>query len=119
MIKDLLALEGADLRRPDTFLRNNDQDKILGNLYRITTDLGHVKWVCFENYKETYRQTGLSSFVQSVEIAGGTYNPHLGQPRSNSSPEPAQRTFSVGLPFRPQPSRAWISPSTGGLGQQI
>ncbi|KAK3819402.1 MAG: hypothetical protein JOS17DRAFT_777979 [Linnemannia elongata] len=64
MIKDLLALEGADLRRPDTFLRNNDQDKILGNLYRITTDLGHVKWVCFENYKETYRQTGLSSFVQ-------------------------------------------------------
>ncbi|KAF9136965.1 hypothetical protein BGX30_010686 [Mortierella sp. GBA39] len=79
MFENLAALEGADLRRLDTFLRNNDKDKILGNLYRITTEQGHVKWVCFEHYKETYRQTGLSSFVQSVETAGGAYNHHLGQ----------------------------------------
>ncbi|KAF9291584.1 hypothetical protein BGZ88_006806 [Linnemannia elongata] len=77
MFESLAALEGADLRRLGTFLRNNDQDKILGNLYRITTEQGHVKWVCFQHYKETYRETALVSFVQSVESAGGSYDPHL------------------------------------------
>ncbi|KAG0283310.1 hypothetical protein BGZ96_012331 [Linnemannia gamsii] len=79
MFENLAALEGADLRRLDTFLRNNDRDKILGNLYRITTEQGHVKWVCFEHYKETYRHTALSSFAQSIETSGGIYDPHLGQ----------------------------------------
>ncbi|KAH7059942.1 hypothetical protein BKA57DRAFT_512968 [Linnemannia elongata] len=79
MFENLAALEGADLRRLDTFLRNNDRDKILGNLYRITTEQGHVKWVCFDHYQEKYRATALASFVQSVETAGGTYDPHLGQ----------------------------------------
>ncbi|KAF9139766.1 hypothetical protein BG015_001911 [Linnemannia schmuckeri] len=79
MFQNLAALEGADLRRLDTFLRNNDKDKILGNLYRITTEQGHVKWVCLEHYQERYRATALASFVQSVETAGGNYNPHLSQ----------------------------------------
>ncbi|KAK3819407.1 MAG: hypothetical protein JOS17DRAFT_819995 [Linnemannia elongata] len=79
VFENLAALEGADLRRLDTFLRNNDQDKILGNLYRITTEQGHVKWVCFEHYQEKYRATALASFVQSVETGGGSYDPHLGQ----------------------------------------
>ncbi|KAF9332089.1 hypothetical protein BGZ91_011838 [Linnemannia elongata] len=39
----------------------------------------YVKWVCFEHYKETYRHTAISSSVQSIETAGGTYDPHLGQ----------------------------------------
>ncbi|KAF9138704.1 hypothetical protein BGX30_008830, partial [Mortierella sp. GBA39] len=77
MFENLAALEGADLRRLDTFLRNNDQDKILGNLYRTTTEEGHVKWVCFEHYQEKYRATALASFVQSIEVAGGTYDPHF------------------------------------------
>ncbi|KAG0059471.1 hypothetical protein BGZ89_000380 [Linnemannia elongata] len=79
MFENLAALEGADLRRLDTFLRNNDKDKILGNLYRITTEQGHVKWVCFEHYQEKYRATALASFVQSVETGGGVYDPYLGQ----------------------------------------
>ncbi|KAF9279988.1 hypothetical protein BGZ88_012436 [Linnemannia elongata] len=79
MSENLAALEGADLRRLDTFLRNNDKDKILGNLYRITTEQGHVKWVCFEHYQEKYRATALASFVQSVETGGGVYDPYLGQ----------------------------------------
>ncbi|KAK3819365.1 MAG: hypothetical protein JOS17DRAFT_836551 [Linnemannia elongata] len=79
VFENLAALEGADLRRLDTFLCNNDQDKILGNLCRITTEQGHVKWVCFEHYQEKYRATALASFVQSVEIGGGSYDPHLGQ----------------------------------------
>ncbi|KAF9087006.1 hypothetical protein BGX29_001099 [Mortierella sp. GBA35] len=77
VFENLAALEGADLRRLDTFLRSNDEDKILGNLYRITTEQGHVKWVCFEHYQERYRATALFSFVQSVETAGGVYDAHL------------------------------------------
>ncbi|KAF9087544.1 hypothetical protein BGX29_000788 [Mortierella sp. GBA35] len=77
VFESLAALEGADLRRLDTFLRNNDQDKVLGDLYRITTETGHVKWVCFEHYKETYRQTTLDSFAQDIETAGGVFDPHF------------------------------------------
>ncbi|KAF9122409.1 hypothetical protein BGW39_009770 [Mortierella sp. 14UC] len=77
MFENLAALEGADLRRLDTFLRNNDKDKILGNLYRITTEQGHVKWVCFQHYQERYRATALASFIEAVEIAGGAYDPHF------------------------------------------
>ncbi|KAG0273161.1 hypothetical protein BGZ95_011017 [Linnemannia exigua] len=76
MFENLTALEGADLRRLDTFLRNTDRDKILGNLYRITTERGHVKWVCLEHYKEAYCHTTLASFVQSIEAAGGIYSHH-------------------------------------------
>jgi hypothetical protein len=79
MFENLAALEGSDLRRLDTFLRNNDQDKVLGNLYRITTEQGHVKWVCIEHYQEEYRATAMASFVQSVEAVGGIYDPHFGK----------------------------------------
>ncbi|KAF9536254.1 hypothetical protein EC957_011849 [Mortierella hygrophila] len=37
------ALEGADLRKLDTFLKDKDGNKVLGNLYRTVTDEGHVK----------------------------------------------------------------------------
>lgn len=70
----LAALEGADLRRLDTFLRDNDQDKILGNLYRITTDTGYVKWVCLEHYREAYRETSMRAFLQIVETNAGDYD---------------------------------------------
>ncbi|KAG0334737.1 hypothetical protein BG000_008094 [Podila horticola] len=39
---DLRALEGADFRRLDTFLKNKDEDKILGNLYKVMTKEGSV-----------------------------------------------------------------------------
>ncbi|KAK3845724.1 MAG: hypothetical protein J3R72DRAFT_520890 [Linnemannia gamsii] len=75
----LAALEGADVRRLDSFLRNKDADKILGNLYRITTDTGHVKWVCLDHYRQVYRETAMSSFLQCVESNGGTFDPHIGK----------------------------------------
>ncbi|KAF8932676.1 hypothetical protein BGZ47_011250 [Haplosporangium gracile] len=77
IFKDLAALEGTNLRRLSPSLRNKDANKILNNLYRTTTDQGHVKWVCFNHYKETYRQTVLASFVQFVESAGGVYDSHF------------------------------------------
>jgi len=75
----LAALEGADLRRLDSFLRNKDADKILGNLYRITTDLGHVKWVCLDHYRQVYRENAMSYFLLCVESNGGTFDPQVGK----------------------------------------
>ncbi|KAG0271001.1 hypothetical protein BGZ95_001264 [Linnemannia exigua] len=79
MFSGLAALEGADLRRLDSFLRNRDADKILGNLYRITTDTGHVKWVCLDHYRQVYRETAMSSFLQCVESNGGSFDAHVGK----------------------------------------
>lgn len=75
--KDLRALEGADLRKLDTFLKNKDKDKILGNLYRITTKEGHVKWVCLSHYRSSYREAAMKSFLQVVELNQGQYDPQL------------------------------------------
>ncbi|KAG0295520.1 hypothetical protein BGZ98_001369 [Dissophora globulifera] len=75
--KHLDALEGADLRRLESFLRNKDKDKILGNLYRITTTQGHVKWVCLEHYRESYREIAMKSFLQTVKENLGQYDVHL------------------------------------------
>ncbi|KAF9550063.1 hypothetical protein EC957_001549 [Mortierella hygrophila] len=73
----LKALEGADLRQLDTFLRNKDKDKILGKLYRITTSEGHVKWVCLEHYRYSYNAMIMSSFLRTVQLNQGLYEPYL------------------------------------------
>ncbi|KAF9550717.1 hypothetical protein EC957_012034 [Mortierella hygrophila] len=79
MFSGLTALEGADLRRLDSFLRKTDADKILGNLYRITLETGHVKWVCLYHYRQVYSETAMASFLQCVETNGGTYYPQFGK----------------------------------------
>ncbi|KAG0217437.1 hypothetical protein BGX33_010622 [Mortierella sp. NVP41] len=76
MAPDNLAAGGNHAEEDDVYLLTQ-QDKVLGDLYRITTETGHVKWVCFEHYKETYRQTTLDSFAQSIETAGGVFDPHF------------------------------------------
>ncbi|KAF9963952.1 hypothetical protein BGZ65_004117 [Modicella reniformis] len=40
----LAALEGADLRQLESFLKLKDEKQVLGSLYRIVTLEGHVKW---------------------------------------------------------------------------
>lgn len=76
-LQRIAALEGADLRRLHTFLQSNDKDTVLGDLYRVTTDAGHVKWVCLKHYGEQYNTAKLTSFVQSLEVAGGYYDQHF------------------------------------------
>ncbi|KAG0057443.1 hypothetical protein BGZ83_010011 [Gryganskiella cystojenkinii] len=62
----LEALEGADLRHLSTFLRIKDESKVLGNLYRIVTAQGHVKWVCLDHYRSTYRESWTRPFKDLV-----------------------------------------------------
>ncbi|KAF9576927.1 hypothetical protein EC968_000052 [Mortierella alpina] len=83
------ALEGADLRKLETFLKNKDENKVLGNLYRTVTDEGHVKWVCVDHYRENYNQTAVAAFRRTVKSLEGSFDENNGlvkvQPRSRES----------------------------------
>ncbi|CAO3571880.1 unnamed protein product [Mortierella alpina] len=65
------ALEGADLRKLDTFLKHKDSNKVLGNLYRTVTDEGHVKWVCIDHYRMNYQENAAKEFLRVLEAVGG------------------------------------------------
>ncbi|CAO3568632.1 unnamed protein product, partial [Mortierella alpina] len=73
------GLEGTDLRQLGSFLAANSSDNLLGNLYRMTTDKGHVKWVCIDHYRLTYKEKDQQAFATAVLVNGGTYDPQLGQ----------------------------------------
>ncbi|KAF9172253.1 hypothetical protein BGX20_006014 [Mortierella sp. AD010] len=77
VFKNLAALEGADLRQLESFLRNKDKDKILGNLYRTTTSDGHVKWVCLEHFKTSYRENAMKSLLTTIKVNRGSYDKQL------------------------------------------
>ncbi|KAF9954439.1 hypothetical protein BGZ72_004601 [Mortierella alpina] len=77
ILKNMEVLEGADLRRLETFLRNKDKDKILGNLYRVTTSDGHVKWVCLEHGRISYLEVSMKNFLRTLEVNRGHYDKHL------------------------------------------
>ncbi|KAF9576918.1 hypothetical protein EC968_000043 [Mortierella alpina] len=72
------ALEGADLRKLETFLKDKDGNKVLGNLYRTVTDEGHVKWVCIDHYRENYNQMAIATFRRTVESLGGSFDENNG-----------------------------------------
>ncbi|KAF9568332.1 hypothetical protein EC968_002985 [Mortierella alpina] len=82
------ALEGADLRKLDTFLKDKDGSKVLGNLYRTVTDEGHVKWVCIDHYRTNYQESAAKEFKRALEAVGGSFNENLGKvtvrPRSKA-----------------------------------
>ncbi|KAF8942036.1 hypothetical protein BGZ47_006942 [Haplosporangium gracile] len=73
-LPNVAALEGAGLRRLTTFLRYSDGDGILGNLYRITTSEGYVKWVCHEHYRQSLRDTTMNSFLKVLKENNGAYD---------------------------------------------
>ncbi|KAG0314231.1 hypothetical protein BGZ99_008279 [Dissophora globulifera] len=74
----LEALEGADLRHLESYLEVKDQGRALGNLYRIVTQEGHVKWVCFDHYRANYRLSSTQFLQDVVEIHGGTFIAEIG-----------------------------------------
>ncbi|KAG0268064.1 hypothetical protein BGZ95_002631 [Linnemannia exigua] len=75
----LEGLEGADLRHLGSFLKESDEGKVLGNLYRMVTPKGHVKWVCLDHYRESYGAAALQEFKEMVELSGGKYDQKTGR----------------------------------------
>ncbi|KAF9157499.1 hypothetical protein BGX20_003917, partial [Mortierella sp. AD010] len=73
------GLEGVDLRQLGSYLKANSSDNLLGNLYRITTDKGHVKWVCIDHYRQAYKEKDQQDFEKAVQVNGGSYDLQLGK----------------------------------------
>ncbi|CAM4792218.1 unnamed protein product [Rotaria magnacalcarata] len=67
-------LQGAELREIQTYLELVDDKRTLGNLYRIVTDDGHVRWVCLEHYDEISYNTEMSKYINEFEATGGKFD---------------------------------------------
>ncbi|KAG0376465.1 hypothetical protein BGX24_007727, partial [Mortierella sp. AD032] len=78
-MENKMALEGADLRQLDTFLKDKDGNKVLGNMFRTVTDEGHVKWVCIDHYRENYQESTAKEFQRVLDSMEGTVDEHLGR----------------------------------------
>ncbi|KAF9348139.1 hypothetical protein BGX34_002659 [Mortierella sp. NVP85] len=72
-LEDIEALEGADLRQLQLFLNDKDKGRVLGDLFRVYTPDGHVKWVCIDHYKENYREAAMQRFREIVSANGGDW----------------------------------------------
>ncbi|KAF9583239.1 hypothetical protein BGW38_009949 [Lunasporangiospora selenospora] len=72
-------LEGADLRQLLKFISKYDPDRTLGNLYRVVTSEGHVKWVCLDHYRENYKESTRKRLGEIVESNAGEYNENEGK----------------------------------------
>ncbi|KAK3840914.1 MAG: hypothetical protein J3R72DRAFT_524932 [Linnemannia gamsii] len=75
---NLEALEGSDLRQLSSFLKIKDEGRVLGNLYRMVTEEGHVKWVCIDHYRETYGLSAQRELREVVEMNRGRYDEPTG-----------------------------------------
>ncbi|KAF9362956.1 hypothetical protein BGX34_005199 [Mortierella sp. NVP85] len=69
----LEALEGADLRQLESYLNVKDKGRVLGNLYRIVTSEGHVKWVCLDHFRASYRESAIEELQRTVQYLQGTF----------------------------------------------
>ncbi|KAF9432723.1 hypothetical protein BGZ76_010400 [Entomortierella beljakovae] len=75
------VLEGAELRLLRDFLKVNDGERSLGNLYRIVTESGKVKWVCRDHYPSAYRAKSQSNspLMDFIEAKNGEYTEGIGK----------------------------------------
>jgi len=73
------ALEGADLRQLESFLKTKDEHRVLGNLYRTVTGEGHVKWVCIDHYRENYHEKAAQAFRNAVAALHGLFDENIGR----------------------------------------
>ncbi|KAF9942157.1 hypothetical protein BGZ67_002792 [Mortierella alpina] len=78
-LMDVKGLEGADLRQLASYLSMGDSDNLLGNLYRITTKHGHVKWVCKDHYREGYQAANNMRLCETVKTARGVIDEQVGK----------------------------------------
>ncbi|KAF9939512.1 hypothetical protein BGZ65_010304 [Modicella reniformis] len=76
---ELEVMKRADLRQLESHLKVKDEHRVLGNLYRIVTPEGHVKWVCIDHYRTKYRESASRRLREIVEVNGGDFKENLGE----------------------------------------
>ncbi|KAF9898445.1 hypothetical protein EC991_011257, partial [Linnemannia zychae] len=78
-LNDVEGLEGVELRQLGSFLRTTEEENVLGNLYRMTTSEGHVKWVCRDHYRASYQEKYTQKLRDMVQLARGEFDEQLGR----------------------------------------
>ncbi|KAK3820189.1 MAG: hypothetical protein J3Q66DRAFT_399605 [Benniella sp.] len=70
-LEDIEALQGADLRQLRVFLGDKDKGCAYGNLFKICTPEGHVKWVCIDHRNGNYHKAAMKWFEEVISANGG------------------------------------------------
>ncbi|KAF9202921.1 hypothetical protein BGZ59_001909 [Podila verticillata] len=78
-LSDVEGLEGVELRQLGSFLKTSEEENLLGNLYRMTTSDGHVKWVCRDHYRVSYQEKHTQKLRDVVKLAQGDFDEQLGR----------------------------------------
>ncbi|OAQ25531.1 RNI-like protein [Linnemannia elongata AG-77] len=78
-LSDVEGLEGVELRQLGSFLKTSEEENLLGNLYRMTTSDGHVKWVCRDHYRVSYQEKHVQKLRDVVKLARGEFDEQLGR----------------------------------------
>ncbi|KAF9342284.1 hypothetical protein BGX26_007871, partial [Mortierella sp. AD094] len=78
-LNNVEGLEGVELRQLGSFLKTSEEDNLLGNLYRMTTTDGHVKWVCRDHYRAGYLEAHTQKLRDVIKLAGGQFDEQLGK----------------------------------------
>ncbi|KAG0248556.1 hypothetical protein BGZ95_008005, partial [Linnemannia exigua] len=76
---DVEGLEGLELRQLESFLKTSEEGNLLGNLYRMTTSDGHVKWVCRDHYRASYQEKHTQELRDVVNLRRGEFDEQLGR----------------------------------------
>ncbi|CAF3115049.1 unnamed protein product [Rotaria socialis] len=67
-------LQGTELREIQTYLELVDDKRSLGNLYRIVTDDGYIRWVCHKHYDEASYNNEMSKYINEFKAMGGKFD---------------------------------------------
>ncbi|KAF9961236.1 hypothetical protein BGZ72_004377 [Mortierella alpina] len=78
-LRNVEGLKGVELRQLGSFLKTSEDENLLGNLYRMTTSEGHVKWVCRDHYRANYREKQVEKLREVVKLARGEFDEQLGK----------------------------------------
>ncbi|CAF1281084.1 unnamed protein product [Adineta steineri] len=65
-----VPLQGPDLREVEKYLDVTDNKRSLGDLYRIVTADGHVRWVCLEHYDDISFNNAMLKYTDQLEAMG-------------------------------------------------
>ncbi|KAI9242261.1 MAG: hypothetical protein BYD32DRAFT_254622 [Podila humilis] len=76
-LTDLRALAGADISYLETLLKSKDEDEVMGNLHRFSTNGSPETWVCINHYRSSNRKVAMEKLLQIVELNRGQYDLEL------------------------------------------
>ncbi|KAG0221280.1 hypothetical protein BGX31_010037, partial [Mortierella sp. GBA43] len=97
---NLEILKGTDIKPLESYLKNKE-GRVLGNLFRIVTPKGHVKWVCSDHRYANAQASATETLRKVVESNYGIMEEDLGEIRVSFNSGTAARYFYDALVAAP------------------